>query len=284
MDELERLKKYVEQLIQEENNKSIPDFEGYSPIEMSHILDHPFDNNSPIQLIETGEVDYNNMPLLSQIKHLLQIVEENGELKLTAKGFLPTKVVAEIYHQGFIKNQFIELGISKLYKETDALGVHLTRLIAELSGLVKKRHKKMSLTKKGKVELNDNFKLFKSIFTAYTTKFNWAYNDGFGENDIGQLGFGFSLILLNKYGSEKQRNHFYTEKYFKAFPKLLELNEQSGNDSSYRCYSVRTFDRFLEYFGFIKIVKKSPWDSINSIEKTDRFDKLIKIIPPKADL
>jgi len=33
-------------------------------------------------------------------------------------------------------------------------------------------------------------------------KFNWAHLDGYGENNIGELKFGFSLILLNKYGAE----------------------------------------------------------------------------------
>ncbi|MEA1874087.1 MAG: hypothetical protein U9N51_06630 [Bacteroidota bacterium] len=113
---------------------------------------------------------------------MLEIVNDRVELKLTAKGFLPTKIVSDIYNQKFIKDEMIESGIYKLYKETDSDSINLTRILLELSGLVKKRNNILSLTKKGKTEFNDNYKLLKSIFKTFGTKFNWAYYDGYGNN------------------------------------------------------------------------------------------------------
>ncbi len=91
----------------------------------------------------------------------------------------------------------------------------------------------------------------------YGEKFNWAHLDGYIENSIGQLGFGFSVILLNKYGAEKQTDIFYNEKYFKAYPMLMDnisfptytTKEQYAG----HCYSLRTFDRFLSFFGCVRI-------------------------------
>ena len=37
--------------------------------------------------------------MLNQIKYFLELIKKNNEIKLTAKGFLPTKVVKEIYCQ-----------------------------------------------------------------------------------------------------------------------------------------------------------------------------------------
>ncbi len=283
MDELEEINKHFEKIMNERNNQGLPDFEGYSPIEMQFILYDTFGNNSPIQLLELCDADFKKTPLLNQIKYLLQLINDNGELKLTAKGFLPTKIVSEIYNQKFIKDEMIESGISKLYKETDSNSINLTRILLELSGLLKKRNKKLSLTKKGKSEFNDNYKLLKSILKAFGTKFNWAYYDGYGDNEIGQLGFGFSLILLSKYGSEKQLDSFYAEKYLSAFPMLIEQIESSRFNTrekqAYKCYSLRTFDRFLDYFGLIEIESENKWDSDKFIKKTELFDKLIKVRP-----
>jgi len=117
--------------------------------------------------------------------------------------------------------------------------------------------------------------LLLNIFKTFGQKFNWAYFDGYGENNIGQLGFGFSLILLSKYGDKRQIDRFYSKKYFQAFPDLKDnmtkTNYGIGRPSD--CYSIRTFDRFLDYFGLIKI------DTDKFITKTELYDRLIKCTP-----
>ncbi len=284
MDELEELNKRLRKIQNEQNNQGLSKFEGYSPMEMQYILYDTFGKNSSIQLMELSDADFKKIPLLNQAKYLMQLVDKSGELKLTAKGFLRTKVVADIYNQEFIKEELIESGIYKLYKETDAKSINLTRILLEISGLCKKRHNKLSLTKKGTEAFNDDYKLLKSLIITFSTKFNWAYFDRYGENPIGQLGFGFSLILLNKYGSTKQLDSFYGKKYLKAFPILLNEIDHIGYGTKekhfFSCYSVRSFDRFLDYFGLIKIDSGLLWSSEKFIKKTQLFDKLIKVRPP----
>jgi len=56
-----------------------------------------------------------------------------------------------------MKEEYIEKGILKLYKETDSMSVNLSRILIELAGLIKKRKGKISLTKTEK-------KRFKIIF------------------------------------------------------------------------------------------------------------------------
>jgi len=267
----------------DQNNQGLPDFEGYSPTEMQFILYNTFGENSPIQLLKLTDLDYKNIPILNQIKYLLQIVDNHGELKLTNKGFLPTKIVSDIYNQGFIKDENIESGLYKLYKETDSLTINLSRILIEISALVKKRNNKLSLTKKGQALIKNDFTLLSLIFTTFGTKFNWAYYDGYGENRIGQIGFGFSLILLGKYGEARRIDKFYSDKYFKAFPDSINEIEDVGyrtmEESARSCYSLRTFDRFLDYFGLIKIDTEKKWDAEKFIMKTELFDKLIKSTP-----
>jgi len=281
--DLKDIQRHIDHVMNEQNNRSIPEFEGYSPFELHQILHFTFDKDSPIKLQKLTDSDYKKIPILNQIKYLMDLIDKTGEVKLTKMGFLPTKIVSAIYEQGFLKEEHIEKGISKLYKETDSLSIHLTRILIEIGGLVKKRNGKLSLTKSSKKILGENYELLRLIIVTFATKFNWAYNDRYGENQIGQLGYGFSLILLSKYGHEKRLNSFYAERYFKAFPQLLNsVKPDYGTLEKYttNCYSVRTFERFLDYFGLITIEDEGKGlDSIKYISKTDVYDKLIKCTP-----
>lgn len=118
----------------------------------------------------------------------------------------------------------------------------------------------MSLTQKSEKILNDDFIVCQLIMKTFREKFNWAHLDYYGQNNIGQLSFGFSLILVHKYGKEKRSEEFYQEKYFYAFPMLLDNITYPSYSTKERhaghCYSLRTFDRFLSYFGLIQIQKE----------------------------
>ena len=284
MDEIEKLQKIFDKVVDEQNKTGLADFEGYSPFDMNFILYDTFSEKSPIQLLKLSQTDYSKIPILNQTKYLLDIIDKAYELKLTNKEYLPTKVVYDIYDKGFIKDEAVEAKIVKLRKETDVMSINLTRVLLELSGIVKKRNKKLSLTKKGKVISNNDYELLKTIFITFAAKFNWAYYDGYGDNQIGQIGFGFTLILLSKYGLDKKPASFYADKYFKAFPMLIEQIEPSytrtSKEMAFSCYSIRTFDRFLDYFGLIRIEAKDRWDMNKFITKTALFDKLIKVEPP----
>jgi len=280
---MEELQKQIDRIMNEINNEGLPEFEGYSPTEMQYILHHAFQNKSPIQLQELAESDYKKIPIFNQVKYLLELVEKHGTIKLTQKGFLPTKIVGEIYNQGFIKNKYVEFRPLKYHKEADILAVSLAKALLNLSGLIKKRNNKLTLTKKGNSIIGNDNKLLLLIINTFCNKFNWAYYDGYGQNNIGQLGFGFSLILLSKYGATKRLDSFYSEKYYKAFPKLIDGDSKEYFDLTYReertCYSLRTFDRFMDFFGLIKIDCEKDWDADKFITKTELFDKFIKCLP-----
>lgn len=281
--DLKDIQRNIDQVMNEQNNRPIADFEGYSPFEMHKILHFTFSIDSPLKLQKLSDTDYTKIPILNQIKYLTDLIDKNGEIKLTKQGFLPTKIVSELYSQGFLKDEYIEKGISKLYKETDSMTINLSRILLELAGFIKKRNGKLSLTKSSEKILGNNEELLRQIFLTITNKFNWAFYDGYGENQIGQLGYGFSLILLSKYGRERRLDSFYAERYFKAYPRLLDSIEPNyGTLERYstNCYSVRTFDRFLNYFGLINIEEeRKGLDSIKYISKTDIYDRLIKCTP-----
>lgn len=283
MTTLDELQGQMDQFMNQRNSRGLTEFEGYSPFEMQHILYVTFGDKSPIRLRKLKDEDYQLIPILNQVKYLARLISNAGELKLTKLGFLPTKVVAELYSQGFMKEYHIESNISKLYKETDSNSVHVARILLEISGLAKKRNNKLRLTQKSEKILNDDFTLCQLILETYCEKFNWAHSDYYGENNIGQLGFGFSLVLVHKYGNESRSEKFYQEKYFNAFPMLLDNITYPSYSTKERyaghCYSLRTFDRFLSYFGLIQIQKEKGMNADSFLIETDLFDKFIDILP-----
>lgn len=278
MDEIE---KYVKAYIEERNQKSVKDFEGYSPDEMHFILYDFFSAKCPVQLQKLSDKEYTQIPMLSQIKFLIDRIKDKKGLKLTATGNLPTKVVKELYGQGFLKDYFAEKGLAKVYKEEDLPVIRLPRLILELSEIVKKRNNVLSITKKGESIIQSDQKLFAHIFEIFCTKFNWSYFDNFENERIGQMGFGFSLILLDKYGETQRDVDFYTKKYAEAF--RFEYNASSQIDFLSSPYPIRTFDRFLDYFGLIEL-KGVKYKEQRTVATTPLFKKLIKVRPHQKGL
>ena len=77
----------IDKIMHEQNNRSIFEFEGYSPFEMQYILYDAFGEKSPIQLTEVTESDYKTIPILNQARFLIEVLYKQGEIKLTSKGF-----------------------------------------------------------------------------------------------------------------------------------------------------------------------------------------------------
>lgn len=138
----------------------------------------------------------------------------------------------------------------------------------------------MTLTKKGIEQIDNDNKLFENIFQTFVSKFNWSYFDGYNNEEIGQFGFGFTLILLDKYGKEYRTPEFYADKYLKAFDFKSNNSEFEFADNPKRAYIIRTFERFLDYFGFTQYDKGEKYPKV---KKTKIFNELIKIRPHKSD-
>ena len=206
--DLRELQQHLDRFMHEENNRERAEFEGYSSSEMHYILNFTFNPGSPLIVQNLRDEEYREIPIFNQVNYLIQKIAQMGEIKLTSKGYLPTQIVADLYDQGYLKDYWIEKKRPRLFKESDSMTINLTRILVELSGLTKKRNGRLSITRNGEIIAASKAKLFNTILNTFATKFNWAYYDGYGDNKIGQLGFGFTLILLAKYGSEKKPDSY----------------------------------------------------------------------------
>ena len=259
------------------------DFEGYSPNEMHLLLYWLYERGCPVQLKPLEAKDCGLSPLFRQVNYLIETLQQEGKLKLTATGKLPPKLVKELYPLGY-PEYTIEKGISKLSKETDSESVQLVHILLKLSRIVKEQKQVMTLTKNGqKITLDDN-QLIQELMLSFSLKYNLAYLDAFQSETIGGLGIGYTLLLLSKYGETWRTHLFYAEKYFKAFPFLLEdchSPYRSPLEVGASCYSSRVFLRFLLKMGLIDY--SSRWEQyteIIQIKKTPLFDNWISVTAP----
>lgn len=285
MNSFDDIKRKLESSVLEYNTKPIEDFEGLSPADMRYVLYEPYSIDSPLKINKAiDDKILDQVPLFNQIEYLLNILISAGEIKVTSTGSLPTKVVKDIYSHGFLHDFTVDEGITKLYAETSSNTIHLTRILVELAGFTKKKNGKLSLTKNWseKITSKDRNAVFHKTFETFTQKFNWSYFDRYLGPQTGQLGFTFSLLLVSKYGNTEHEDRFYSEKYLKAFPNILMEypDEQVTTEQDrqfHRCFSLRTFERFLEQFNLVesRFEGKSRFNSKKFLKKSTIYDSII---------
>jgi hypothetical protein len=267
------------------NNSPLDDFLGLSPTEIHHLLYETFGDKSPVQFRDDiDDKTLDQIPLFRIVEEFLKIIYRNKLIKLTPLGALPKKVMVELYDKRFLLDEHIESGLIKLWKEDDCISIKSARLTAELSGLVKKANGKLTLTKTGTklLETNNRLQIFKQFFQAFTEKFLWSFNDGYPEQPIGQLAWAFSIIMLDKFGDQPQTVELYANKYLKAFPEFIKYFRHAYSTPErqfYRCYGVRTFDRFFLWFGFVIVDKQKKYLDLDTdkFKRTDLVKSIFKI-------
>jgi hypothetical protein len=272
----EELRRLIQKEVDKYNNMPHPDFEGYSPKAMAFLIHDPFNAESPVWFNKLSADDLEKVPLFRQVYYLASLINEMKEIKLTATGKLTIKIINDILSRKFIKLKMPAPPLlKKQYREDDIHSIGLTRILLEICGVTKKSSKKLELSRKGKKLLTDKQEFFRVMFENYTTKFNWAYGDYFGNEAIGQLAWLFSVSLVAKYGNKFRTFEFYSEKYFKAFPMLLE--DQYSLTLSHISYSHRFLERFMHYMGLVEIDYPDDYHDSPKIKKSPLFGKFVRV-------
>lgn len=263
----------------ERNNYPQEDFMGLTHNEMDALLYQPFDEKSPVRLKEQIADDVlDKIPIFRITEALFEIIRQEGPIKLTKTGALPRKIVTELYDLGYVKDFLIENGYRSLLKQDDWNILSSIKVTIEISFMVRKAKGVLNLTKKTQAIMaqNDRSGLFHLFFKAYTSEFNWGYNDSYTPFPFSQLGWAYSIYLLSMFGEKKEITDFYAEKYLTAFPFMLECFSENlyvpREIQAFGCYNTRLVDRFLDWFGLISITEKPE---IFSNEETKIMKSLI---------
>jgi hypothetical protein len=261
---IDELNREMRKINDEMNSSPKNDFEGFSPEDMNYILYYPFQEKCPIRVNMdiSGVFLLKNSPLYRMAVEIMNRVQTAGSIKLTPKGNFPVNLVKELYGLDIYHNQWDKLFFERQPRQDNWLFLEAVLFACKISGVIKKRNGRLTLTKKGEELLKtDGSSLFIELFSAYTTGFNWAYFDGYDNEICGQLGFLWSLWLVKKYGSTPRKADFYAQKYLTAFPAFRDMDD--GYETSASCFITRFLERFCDFFGFINTEekgRKTAWE------------------------
>ena len=132
----EELQTFVRSIGEQRNRQPLDDFCGLSPAQMHRLLDFPFDSPQLVVFPTCLGVTPTG-PFVTLFRLLAEAIDERG-LKATARGNLPRKFVQEASLALEREGEDSRWAPGSLRSEADFLELHVTRLVAELSGLVRR--------------------------------------------------------------------------------------------------------------------------------------------------
>ena len=257
-DSLEEAQGILDQITRQRNRRQLDEFHGLSPEQMYHMLNFPFASPGLVRIPEVLNANP-AAPILTLFERLVDAIGEQG-IKPTAKGNLPRNFCRETALTYWGEQHYQErTRFGGINQEEDFLDLHITRLVAELAGLVRKYKGRFILSRDCRRLLAENglAAIYPRLFRTYVEKFNWAYRDGYPKLQLMQSAFLFTLYLLIRYGDICRPQVFYEDAFIGAFPMLLDevsSGEVFSADKTLRnCYALRTLIHFVDFLGLATV-------------------------------
>ncbi|AMV71544.1 TPR domain/SEC-C motif domain-containing protein [Desulfuromonas sp. DDH964] len=280
---LKEAEAYIGWQMARKNRQGRAEFEGLSSEQMGKILYAPFD--SPQLAIFPRELALEpEAPVMQLLDLLLDAIGDEG-LKPTATGNLPRNLCRDIALSFHGEEGYREVTqYSGINIEPDFPELHVTRLVAEMAGLVRKYRGRFILGKTCRTlrATMGNRALYPVLFEAFVRRYEWGYQDRCPDFPFLQSSFLFSLLLLSRHGDQQRADSFYCERFLAAFPMLLEgipANEYFTPQKLVGgCYSLRVLERFAEFFGLVEIerVGNRILPDLIRIRKRPLLDEVVK--------
>jgi hypothetical protein len=232
---------------------------GFALALVIRLLNFPWDSPELVSFPEVvaGAAE---APIMRLFGMLAAAIGEDG-LKPTATGNLPRNFCREaaltFWGEAVHAERTRFHGINK---EDDFFELHVTRLTAELAGLVRKHRGRFILSRECRRLLAENGPeaVYPRLLRAYARDFNWPYRDGYPELEIIQRSFLFTLHLLQRHGAEERPQTFYEDAFLRAFPQALD---EVPSDYFFPpektvggCFTLRTLVNFAGFFGLAAVV------------------------------
>ena len=258
-------------------------FCGLSPEAVHRFLHFPFES--------TGFVEFRSVvagsDVTSRIGRLFLLlaaaIGEDG-VKTTATGNLPRSMVRSIAAESMTEEQLVEMTqTARIQTEMDFHDLHVTRIVGQQSGLIRKLNGRFVVTKACRKLLADSglAEIYPRLFRAYTTRYNWGYSSRGPEIPFVQRAFVFSLYLLHRFGDEWRAPAFYEDAFLQAFPSVLEeivdLPYMSGEALLRLIFQLEFLSRFCEFFGLIEASHHSTFRrEMTAVRKTSFFNEVVR--------
>ena len=267
--DIDAINHHLAEMMTVQNSTPIDRFNGFTSEQMHQMIYSPLEKGCPVQLRTLTDSQLNDIPLMRQVLHLMCILDKS-ELKLTAKGYIPPKIVEELYQMG---THSWNTDWYKQKSEPKTEEIRVLRVVLKECGLVKTRTGKMSLTSKGKRLLINHNELLRVVMLFLLRDYNTGWLDLWDDMEVGNLGRMYSLWLLHHYGNEWRHTDFYAGEYFRAFPTLANAP----------AYGYRVFNRLFHLIGLCDVNEREEDRGLGfgkSVIKTDVLDMMFEFLEP----
>lgn len=256
-----------------------------NPNEMHQLIYEPLGKDSLLTFnSKMSHESIKDLILIRFHKQVLTDIQAAKAIKLTAKGNFPRKFVHQLYNHKIYTSPHIDDGTIKLLREDDFTPIHLAHVWLKMAGLIRKYNNKISVTKKGEKALLNENQIYHHVLKMFLTKFAWNYLS-YCEDKVGQLGWGYLMYLLVKFGDEEREMSFYLEHYLEYFSELVYEMPNTPNYPQIERFESNFkhifFHRFCATFGLVELRSvKGEKDILEQelwIKKTPLCDHVFQI-------
>jgi len=225
-----------------------------------------------------------NIPFLEGINTLLNSIDVKG-LKLTQKGFLPTKVVKNIVEVASTTADERFLKYQTRFYEEEHFSASLVRTVAEVLKLVRVQKGKLLLTKKGSQFLTLDRHQQYIVLLNIMLGINLGYFDGHQEAHSVHNSSLIMLQLLRDKSRDFRSVDVYTAILLESYPALdddierLEFYDYADKDQFEIFVSIaelRLFERLFLPLGLVEMEAAKTYMEDGKYAKSELLDYLIE--------
>lgn len=280
---LEELNAWLARKTRTYNQAPQEQLSGLSPEQAARLFADDWGGGGPLQMNESLTLsDLRDVRFLLNARVVLSTLESEGPVKATAatKSF-PRKFVGSVIDRMAWEDGLLEKvkEFNKVIDELDAFPLHLQRIILKMSGLIKLRSGKFSITQKGKAYLPEERagELYAVLFRTYFRSFNLAYLDHNEQNAAMQHTMAMTLYRLGRAPRSWKSPETWANEILME-DALDQPPNHRGENSTYDQFRTRIL-RPLEAFGLVeKCELEGPNQFLPQYEYRvgDLFDRFIR--------
>lgn len=216
--------------------------------------------------------------LFRNARTLFNALDESGGTKATEAGNLNRKFVAEMMEQLDLTPHTLEVirAVNKVINEQTVWDLHLTRIIVELAGLIRRSGGNFQVVQKRSHLMEDEHAgvLYSLLFRTFFREFNLSYLDGMADAPFIQQAVAVSLFMISRLMNRWE----FVEDIAPAL--FLEQVQMQIPVSFYSDHTgIMAYSRILRpllQFGLLeKREQEGSWREIQ-LRKTDLFDRVLQ--------
>lgn len=283
---LEEVNAALGRIVEQQNQRPRPEFGDLSSEQLQRLLGAEWGApDGPLQLDSTLALEELSAAHTSyHARLLLALIGGPGEVRSTSKGNLPRSVVAAFYAEmrwplWYPKWYSEWYAKRKVLNEEDLGLLHRTRVLLEVSGLIKRRKGHFSLTREGARLSKDERagELFATLFRTHFQKFNLAYLDGAEEVLEFQNGIAYTLWRFGQLGIEPRTSASLADEAVLPFVRAAVPTDEFAH--LLPLILETRFLRPLEGFGLAEAHAQprepNAWRELYAFRKTALFERFL---------